>query len=138
VAGLSGNARLRVLLQEARGIIVLPNLYRVNKVLRFSVGEHPFCYEVRAEIIHLDARNNARTFTGKHSIFHYYDEDNDGRFETFEWGNSDSEPKIPEWVLKELCRAVRHVKGEEERTLATLHVCVGKSHGCNVTVQLPD
>lgn len=86
--------------QDAKGLIVLPNLYRVDKIFRFSVGDRPFCYEVRAEIIHLDETNNARTFTGKHSVFHYYDEDNDGRFETFEWGNSDPEPKIPKWVLK--------------------------------------
>jgi len=87
--------------EEARGLIVLPNLYRVEKVLRFSVGDSPFCYQVRAEVIHLDETSNAKAFTGKHSIFHYYDEDHDGRFETFEWGReSDPEPKIPQWVLK--------------------------------------
>jgi hypothetical protein len=83
-----------------KGLIVFPNLLRIEKIYKYSVGERPFCYEVQAENIQLDKTNKAKTYTGKRSIFHYYDEDNDGRFETFEWGRSNAEPRIPQWVLK--------------------------------------
>lgn len=85
---------------EAKGLIVLPSPYKVNKIFKFSVNDRPFCYEVRAEIINPDETNKAETLTGKRATFHYYDDDNDGKFETFEWGQSSPEPRVPQWVLK--------------------------------------
>lgn len=87
-------------LSKARGLIVFPNLLRIEKIYKYSMGDRPFCYEVQAENIQLDKTSKAKTFTGKRSTFHYYDENNDGSFETFEWGRSNAEPRIPQWVLK--------------------------------------
>jgi hypothetical protein len=83
-----------------RGLIVFPVLFNVDRVWKFSARGRPFCYIVEANIITAGEESGGKAPTGKHSIFQYYDEDNDGRLETFESGTVTLEPRIPKWVVK--------------------------------------
>ena len=72
----------------------------IRSIVRYEVGGKAFCYSIQG----VEALYNKRTDTGGYGGeygFLYYDNDGDGKFESFEIGGHilPFTPKVPTWVL---------------------------------------
>jgi hypothetical protein len=85
--------------KDVGSIVVKSYPIAIEIVYRFDIGDRPFCYKVKGYPLDGDSK---RGYTYLASVYYlyFYDNDGDGRFETFEQNESERDIHIPEWAGK--------------------------------------
>jgi hypothetical protein len=70
-------------------------------ISKYEFNNKAFCYGVYAQFISYDEKTGIGGYSAK-IVLHYYDEDGDGKFESYDKGTEGSlyPPKIPEWAQR--------------------------------------
>lgn len=75
--------------------------YLVTGIDKFDVNERVFCYRVR--VVNIVKVNESTEGYGGATTVTFYDDNGDGKFETFQQGGTpdDYAPRIPKWLVEQ-------------------------------------
>ncbi len=89
------------LLEGGEVLAITEQSISIRSIVRYDVHEKIFCYFVRGVAAFYDKKSGHGGYGGEYGLL-YYDNDGDGKFESFEQGGHIPPfiPQVPKWVLK--------------------------------------
>jgi len=73
----------------------------IISIVKYELNKKDFCYEVQVYLVSYNKETGVKGYGGQLGL-RYYDEDGDGKFESYDMGSGNPPfiPKIPEWVQR--------------------------------------
>ena len=73
----------------------------ILSIAKYEFNNKAFCYGVQIQFVSYDEKTGIGGYAAK-LLLHYYDEDGDGTFESYDMGSGGSmfPPRIPEWAQR--------------------------------------